>query len=439
MFLGGKQPKIKQINSTNNTNLKTNKMKKQHLILGLLLACFQLASAQFTLEGEFRPRSEYFGNGGNFTGGSFPAQTAVKGDEGFVRTTVRAALKATYATEAYKVHINFQEVFAFGDRQQIATAGNGNFRVQEAWADLKLGEFSTLKIGRQPLSYDDQRILGGLGWAQQARTHDAAVFKYKKDGYNLDIGASLNTTTDEVYNNVTLFTYRDMVFMRANKKFDKLNFSALALVNTFQNGTALSPAGSNKATLITAGLHAGYKAGALGLSANLFLQEGNRVVGSYQDVSGAYLASLDATLKASDKVTLLAGIESISGAQDDSAGFFPLFGTNHKFNGLIDRFYVGNHANANGLVDINFGAKFALPKGYNLTAKFHNFSEESGDGNALGNELDLVVAKGFKGYKLVGGYSHFFEPDTAPANAKDTQNWAWLMLVIKPKFLNGLK
>ncbi len=412
-------------------------MKKQYLILGLLLASFQFAQAQFSLEGEFRPRSEYFGNGGNFTGGSFPAQTATNADEGFLRTTVRAALKATYTTETYKVHMNFQEVFAFGDRQQIATAGNGNFRVQEAWADLKLGEFSTLKIGRQQLSYDDQRILGGLGWAQQARTHDALVYKYKKDGYNLDIGASLNTTTDEVYNNVTLFTYRDMGFVRANKKFGKLNFSALALLNTFQNGTIVSASGSDKATLLTAGFHADLKAGVLGLSSNVFLQEGNRMVGSYQDVSGAYLASLDATLKATDKVTFLAGIEAISGTKDDTAAFFPLYGTNHKFNGLIDRFYVGNHANATGLVDINIGGKFKLPKGYALTAKFHNFSEESGDGDALGNELDLIIAKGFKGFKLVGGYAHFFEPSAVadlPAT-KDTQNWAWLMLVIKPKFL----
>ena len=228
-----------------------------------------------------------------------------------------------------------------------------------------------------------------------------------------------------------------MGFVRANKKFGKLNFSALALLNTFQNGTIVSASGSDKATLLTAGFHADLKAGVLGLSSNVFLQEGNRMVGSYQDVSGAYLASLDATLKATDKVTFLAGIEAISGTKDDTAAFFPLYGTNHKFNGLIDRFYVGNHANATGLVDINIGGKFKLPKGYALTAKFHNFSEESGDGDALGNELDLIIAKGFKGFKLVGGYAHFFEPSAVadlPAT-KDTQNWAWLMLVIKPKFL----
>ena len=35
-------------------------MKKQYVIFGLLLlGCFQFAQAQFTLDGEFRPRTEY--------------------------------------------------------------------------------------------------------------------------------------------------------------------------------------------------------------------------------------------------------------------------------------------------------------------------------------------------------------------------------------------
>ena len=166
-------------------------MKKQYLILGLLLASFQFAQAQFTLSGEFRPRSEYFGAGGPGTDGGVGrgeapgGTTAIAGDEGYLSTSVRAAINAMYKSESYDLYIGFQEVFLFGDRTQIQKSGNGNFRVQEAWADIKLGEFSSVKLGRQQLSYDDQRILGGLGWAQQARTHDAAVFKYKKDGYSL--------------------------------------------------------------------------------------------------------------------------------------------------------------------------------------------------------------------------------------------------------------
>lgn len=413
-------------------------MKKQYILIGVMALIVQFAQAQFTLEGEFRPRSEYFGNGGNFTGGTFPAQTATDADEGFIRTTVRAAIKAKYTAETYTAFINFQEVFAFGDRPQIATAGNGNFRVQEAWADLKLGASSSLKLGRQPLSYDDQRILGGLGWAQQARTHDAAVYKYKKNKLSLDIGGALNTTLDEVYNTSALFSYRDMVFVRANSKGEKLNVSFLGLVNTFQDSNV---DGSNKSSLITAGIHADYKLGALTLTSNLFIQEGERLGGV--DVKGAYLASLAAAYKLTDKSALIATVERISGRNSETAAFFPLYGTNHAFNGLIDRFYVGNHGNAGGLNDFQLSYKTKI-SGVALTVAGHYFTEQSdldGMGNDLGSEIDIVLAKKFKEFTVVGGYSHFFEPsDVADIpGVKDTQNWAWAMLVIKPKFLNTAK
>ncbi|WP_346882226.1 alginate export family protein [uncultured Algibacter sp.] len=414
-------------------------MKKQYIILGLLLGCLQLAQAQFTLDGEFRPRTEYFGNGGNFTGGSFPAQTATDADEGFLRTSVRAALKAKYKAETYTVFTSFQEVFAFGDRPQIATNGNGNFRVQEAWADLKLGASSSLKIGRQPLSYDDQRILGGLGWAQQARTHDAAVYKYSKNGYSLDLGGALNTTIDEINNTSALFSYRDMVFVRANKKYDKLNVSVLGLVNTFQDSNVDD---SNKSSLITAGLHVDYKLDALSLTSNLFIQEGERIGGV--DVKGAFLASLGANYKMNDANSIGLTYEIISGRNNDSAAFFPIYGTNHAFNGLMDRFYVGNHGNAGGLKDLQLTYKTKI-SGVAVTLTGHYFTEHS-DFNAfesrdLGTELDLVLAKKFKEFTLVGGYSHFFEPSDISdiPGVKSTQNWAWAMLVIKPKFLNTAK
>lgn len=403
-----------------------------YTLLTIALLHTGFMQAQLSLEGEFRPRSEYFGNGGNYTGGSFPAGTATVADEGFVRTTVRAAFKTKYKAETYTLFTSFQEVFAFGDRQQIATAGNGNFRVQEAWADLLLGESSSLKVGRQPLSYDNQRILGGLGWAQQARTHDAVVYKYKKDKLSLDIGGSLNTTTDEVYNNSTLFTYRDMLFLRLNHKGEKFNVSFLTLSNTYQNSNV---DGATKSNLTTYGLHMGYKAGALSLTSDLYMQEGERIGGV--DVKGAYLASLGLTYKLDKTNSLGLSYEVISGKESDTAAFFPLYGTNHAFNGLMDRFYVGNHANAGGLKDLKLTYKTKI-SGVALTVAAHSFTEQSQGGDDLGTEIDLILAKKFKEFVLVGGYSHFIEPSAVAdlANVKDTQNWAWLMLVLKPKFLN---
>jgi len=236
-----------------------------------------------------------------------------------------------------------------------------------------------------------------------------------------------------------LFSYRDMAFVRANSKGEKFNISFLGLVNTFQDSNV---DGSNKSSLLTAGLHGSYKLKDLSLTANVFLQEGERLGGV--DVKGALLASLLAKYKLSDKLTLGAGYESISGRTDDSAAFFPLFGTNHAFNGLIDRFYVGNHANAGGLNDLQISLATKI-SGVAVSLTGHYFTEvedvDGFDGKDLGAEIDLVLAKKFKEFKLVGGYSHYFEPSEIAdvAGVKSTQNWAWAMLVIMPKFLNTAK
>ena len=62
----------------------------------------------------------------------------------------------------------------------------------------------------------------------------------------------------------------------------------------------------------------------------------------------------------------------------------------------------------------------------------------------LGTEIDLVFKQQFKGYALVLGYSQMFASDgmyelkgITEDLAAGSQNWAWAMLVIKPKFLNG--
>ena len=115
----------------------------------------------------------------------------------------------------------------------------------------------------------------------------------------------------------------------------------------------------------------------------------------------------------------------------------------------MDYFYVGNHANSIGLVDIHASANFTLNKTSSLMVKALNFSGEqalaSGE-KSLGTEIDLVYKKKFKGYALVLGYSQMFASDgmyelkgITEAAAAGSQSWAWAMLVIKPKFLGGNK
>ncbi len=115
----------------------------------------------------------------------------------------------------------------------------------------------------------------------------------------------------------------------------------------------------------------------------------------------------------------------------------------------MDYFYVGNHANSVGLTDIHASAQFALGEKSSLLVKVLNFSGDqelpSGE-KSLGTELDLVYSQSFNGFGLAFGYSQMFASDgmyelkdVAEDAAVGNQNWAWVQLTVKPKFLNVTK
>ena len=65
----------------------------------------------------------------------------------------------------------------------------------ESWISYDFNTNWTAKFGRQVLSYDNQRIMGGIDCLQQGQSHDAVLVTNKKNGYQLDFGAALNITT----------------------------------------------------------------------------------------------------------------------------------------------------------------------------------------------------------------------------------------------------
>ena len=428
-------------------------MKRQYTFIFLLILSIQFAAAQFTLDGEFKPRTEYR----NGFGSIIPDAA----DPGFAIAT-RLRLNAGYEFDSFKFYMSLQDVMVWGENRQIKPEdSNNSFSVFQAWADIKLGEGFSTKLGRQQLVYDDQRILGGLDWAMQARNHDAGLLRYKKGGFMLDAAFAFNqdftATTGNpsgfqsigtAYNTSGFFSYKTMQFLYLKQKWDAFSASALLMNNGFQNFTGDPAVADGVSNLLTLGTHLNYKKGSFGAAFNGYLQSGERQ--NSVDVSGAYLLGLDLSYKVSNGVTLGLGAEIISGndagTADQTEAFFPLYGTNHKFNGFMDYFYVGNHANSVGLTDIHASAKFALGKTSSLLVKVLNFSGEqelaSGE-KSLGTEVDLVFAKKFKGYGLAIGYSQMFASDgmyelkgVTEADAAGSQNWAWVQLTMKPKFLN---
>lgn len=169
----------------------------------------------------------------------------------------------------------------------------------------------------------------------------------------------------------------------------------------------------------TIGSHLKFGKGAFGLQSNLFYQFGKDK--SDNDLS-AYLIGLETSYKISQKTKLGLGFELQSGndngspSNGDNKAFTPFYGTNHKFNGLMDYFYVGNHSNNVGLADIYLSSNFTLNSKSSLNIAFHNFSAAAdlpgSDDKQLGNELDLVYSNKIQKYvTLKAGYSHMFASD----------------------------
>ena len=197
------------------------------ILLGsFLLFMGDIYSQEVILSGELRPRYEY--QHGYKT--LFPDnQTAAN----FV--SQRSRLNAYYASSSFSTYLSIQNVRVWGDVNQLNVQDVNGFAIHEAWGEIKFYDFLYFKIGRQEISYDDQRIFGAVNWAQQARSHDAAIFKFAFGKKNkLDMGFAYNAMGESLYKvNYTLANYKTIQWLHYHGDFGKSGLSFLFLNNGF--------------------------------------------------------------------------------------------------------------------------------------------------------------------------------------------------------------
>lgn len=417
-------------------------MKTKQIILALLALGSVNSYAQLTIDGEFRPRSEYRHGFGNLSEDD--------ADAAFF-TSQRSRINVGYNAEKYDFYVSLQDVRVWGDVGQLNENGN-SLAIHQAWSKIKFSEDLAVKLGRQEIAYDDHRFLGNVGWAQQARSHDALLLQYAKDGVKLDLGFAFNQTAQG--NVGTLYpipnNYKTMQYLWAHKAWDNLTGSFLFFNNGLQNIPLTPDVDAETYFSQTIGTHLNYKVNSsLKLTGNFYFQTGKDRAD--RDIS-AHLIGLEANYKAKEsKLYYGLGFEMQSGTAYDADpsennSFTPFYGTNHKFNGLMDYFYVGNHTNNVGLIDLYAKVGVKLKDKSNLTAVVHQFSaaeDISADADRnLGTEIDLVYAhKLSSDITIKAGYSHLLASegmqDLKGITHENTNNWAWMMLIVKPKLFTN--
>lgn len=416
-------------------------MKKIYCI-PLLLACLTAGklAAQVTISAEVRPRTE-FRNG-------FKTLTDESKDPALF-TEQRSRIYMDYASEAFKMRVSFQDVRIWGESPQIFKTEPGKTFISEAWGQYYLNPKFSIKVGRQIISYDNERFLGGLEWAQQGRRHDAVLLIYEKEETKtkLHLGVAYNQDSNvpeprfyqgkgASFYNVS-GNYKSMQYGWYNKVLEKGSVSLMAMNAGYQNADTTV---SNKQTF---GLHGSQKLAGIKVGGDFYYQTGKQ---GAKEVRGL-LAGINATYQ-TKWTPLTLGVEYISGDEDPSDGrnrsFSPDFGTNHAHNGYMDYFFVGPENGTVGVTDLYLRSSFKLAGG-SLNVNLHEFltgsAQYDGDGaqleKTMGTEVDLVFVKQLKGgvtWHL--GYSQMFATDTMEAlrggDKGAIQNWAWTMITFKP-------
>ena len=373
--------------------------------------------------------------------------------------------RAGFITGRTRLAVNYQrkwlEAKVAGIHSGVwGQAGKGSFNLSEAWVKMKsdLGFFA--QIGRQNLSYDDERIIGANDWTMATMSHDVLRLGFERGGHKVHFFTAYNQNSDTQLGNSyyidgaqpykeihTLWYHYDVQSLPAG-------VSLLFMDVGMQGGTKEDPVTYHQQLL----------GGYLSVHPQSWSFEGAYYRQMGHDEHGILIQSWMASAKASYKpvstLNLTLGFDYLSGDEyfavppsgsiglvrhEVLKGFNPIYGSHHKFYGAMDFFYVSTYVNGftPGLQNLYFNAWWKPSDIFSLSAAYHYLAMSANLPNmkkSLGHELELgVMWKPMRDVTLMAGYSYMLGTETMERlkrSSDDNLQWAWLMLTVNPRIFS---
>lgn len=310
------------------------------LLTTLLFFVISSSMAQLTLDGQFRTRAE-LRNG----------YRELSSDQNFPAYLVsqRSRLVLGFNESDFEFKFSAQDARVWG--QNWNTMNANSIHLYEAWAAYKFKPNFRVKLGRQELRYDDQRVMAFRDWSITGITYDAGLLMYgRKDiGLNAHLGAMINNTGEvtslDLYN--PAFSFKYMSFLWIDKVFsDKLRVNFLNFFDLSQNPTdSHIMYGRN-----TVGANAIFKiSDVVGGRTGVYYQFGEHwmnfggVYGQRRIMTRAYSYNATVWFKPIDPLRISANIDSYSGHDwsansDTFTGYNRLLAAGHAHLGFMDYF-----------------------------------------------------------------------------------------------------
>lgn len=408
-------------------------MKKIFLLLLFPFFSTSVFAQEFEAELQIRPRYE-FRNG---------YKTLLYEDQEPAHfISQRSRLNLNFKDEALAVKFSLQNVNVWGDTPISTASGRNDVMVFEAYGAYTFNEDLAVRLGRQQMAYDNQRILGAPNWGQQGQSHDAALILWEpKENQQLHLGVAFNAETESLADVPYLAdSYRSLQFLWHHFDFTNSGISFLAMNTGYEE---LIEDDFETQYLQTFGSFFNFEKNKFYADAAVYGQVGKR---NQQDLS-AFYAGVNVGYGFSPNWSAKLGAEYFSGTNMDETeelhSFTPLFGANHGFNGAMDYFFAGNHINSVGLLDNYLHLTFRRGEfAFSATPHvFHSAAENQDHEKYLGSEIDLMAAYSVReDFVISFGFSQMFGTESLEAlklgNAETTQNWAWLMVSFHPEIFS---
>lgn len=430
----------------------TNRYFKKTILCVILILIITVSSAQLTMNEELRPRFEYrHGLKTLFEDGSEPAT--------FI--SQRTRINLGFEEKNYTIGVSFQDVRVWGSNP-LTNASDNNSSFHEAWGELKLTNQLFTKLGRQELQYDDNRLFSIGDWNQQGRSHDMALLKWNPDAsIKVNFGFAFNQEKEQTDTRAYSISnnYKAMQFAWMHKDWNKNGLSLIFtnIGNEQIQTSVTSPPTHNIRYSQTFGGRYSYKGNLFSLNTAVYLQKGKDATN--RKINANYV-NLDLTVFLNNQWSIIPRAEHFSGTATKEISllktnysFNPLFGGAHRTNGTMDYFYCGNHLDNVGLNDYSLSMNYLKNKFSSLLtvhlfyadAQVVNQSDETEPLiKNLGTELDFQLVYNINAnITCTCGYSQLFATQTMEVlkggNKNTTNNYAFMMITFKPKFMKYYK
>lgn len=421
-------------------------------VLCMLPAAAGAQTHSFWLDSDFMARGELR------VGGNAAGSTQAEGDfAAFMLGRVRLAANYQLYTQKSSPLL---EVRVSGQYSGTWGAASSALTLYEGWAKINWGKGFFAQLGRQPLSYDDQRIFGSDDWSMTGISHDGLKLGYDGSRHKVHLFGAFNQNPSNIsggtYYTGGLQPYKGLAALWYHWDLPWIPLGvSLTVTDIMMQGETQENNTVYHQQMAGAYLH--FHPEKWSVEAAYYKQMGKE---EHNIPIDAWMASGKVKFTPLKSWAFRLGYDYLSGDSNFSVppsgqigmqrhevirGFSSVYGSRHSFYGAMDFFYLSAYYGGftPGLQNAYAGATWKPIPALSLDLAYHFLATAAKLPNAeqpLGHEVEVSAGYDFgHGIGLSMGYTFMRGTETMVVlkrtSDKRELHWAWIMFRATPRFL----